>query len=130
MKLTRSNNLVTELGNVSGIQDGDWPTIDKFESPRLLSCLLEAGLNPEITDKGGNSLLSQCVTHPDSIDLLIEYGVNIDRRSGRDNGTALMRATWKGDQECVQRLLDAGTFPDVRLQKQLFNVSVAVSERV
>ncbi|MCS7465151.1 ankyrin repeat domain-containing protein [Stieleria sp. ICT_E10.1] len=103
--------LVTELGDLSGIQDGEWPKIDKFESPRLLGCLLEAGLNPEITDKGGNSLLSQCVMHPDSIDLLIEHGVDVDRRSGRDNGTALMRATWMGDEECVQRLLDAGANP-------------------
>ena len=86
--------LVTELGDLSGIQDGEWPKIDKFESPRLLSCLLEAGLNPEITDNSGNSLLSQCVMHPESIDLLIEHGVDVDRRSGRDNGTALMRATW------------------------------------
>ena len=49
--------------------------------------------------------------HPESIDLLIERGVAIDRRSGRDHGTALMRATWKGDEECVQRLLDAGANP-------------------
>lgn len=103
--------LITELGDLSGIQDREWPNIDKFESPRLLSCLLDAGLNPEITDKDGNSLLSQCVMHPESIDLLIEQGVAIDRRSGRDHGTALMRATWKGDEECVQRLLDAGANP-------------------
>ncbi len=103
--------LVTELGDLSGIQDGEWPKIDKFESPRLLGCLLEAGLNPEVTDKGGSSLLSQCVMHPDSIDLLIEHGVDVDRRSGRDNETALMRATWMGDEECVQRLLDAGANP-------------------
>jgi ankyrin repeat protein len=35
----------------------------------------------------------------------------VDRRSGSDNMTALMRATYKGDQECVQRLLDAGADP-------------------
>ncbi len=106
--------LVTELRDLSRIQDGEWPKIDKFESPRLLSCLLEAGLNPEITDKSGNSLLSQCAMHPESIDLLIEHGVDIDRRSGRDNGTALMRATWIGDEECVQRLLDAGANPTLQ----------------
>lgn len=110
-EIAEVEQLVIELGDLSGIQDGEWPTIDKLESPRLLSCLLEAGLNPEVTDKGGNSLLSQCVTHPECIDLLIEYGVDVDRRSGRDNGTALMRATWKGDEECVQRLLDAGANP-------------------
>jgi ankyrin repeat protein len=68
-------------------------------------------LNPEILDKDGNSLLSQCVVHPDCIDLLVERGVTVDRRSGSDKMTALMRATHKGDQECVQRLLDAGADP-------------------
>jgi ankyrin repeat protein len=103
--------VISELGDLRGIQDGEWPNIDQFESPRLLSCLLQAGLNPEILDQDGNSLLSQCVVHPDCIRLLIERGVAVDRRSGRDNMTALMRATYKGDQECVQRLLDAGADP-------------------
>ncbi len=103
--------LIEELGDLSGIPDGAWPTIDKFESPRLLRCLLRAGLNPEILDKSGNTLLSQCVVHPECIDLLLEHGVDVDRRSGRNNETALMRATYKGDEECVQRLLDAGGDP-------------------
>jgi len=104
--------LITDLGDLSGIPDGKWPIIDKFENPHLLRCLLEAGLNPEITDKGGNSLLSRCVMHPECIDLLLERGVAVDRRSGRNHDeTALMRATWIGDEECVQRLLDAGANP-------------------
>lgn len=103
--------LIAELGDLSGIKDGEWPVIDKFESPRLLKCLLKAGLNPELTDKSGNSLLSQCVTSPESIALLLRHGASVDRRSGRDNGTALMRATWKGDEECVRRLLKAGADP-------------------
>ena len=103
--------LVRELGDLSEIQDGQWPKIHKFESPRLLRCLLDAGLNPEITDKEGNSLLCQCVVHPESIDLLIKQGVDIDRRCGKDNGTALMRATSVADEECVQRLLTAGADP-------------------
>ena len=49
--------------------------------------------------------------HPDCIDLLLERRVTVDRRSGRDRATALMRATWMGDEECVQRLLDAGANP-------------------
>jgi ankyrin repeat protein/predicted DNA-binding WGR domain protein len=109
--------VISELGDLSGIQDGEWPNIDQFESPRLLRCLLEAGLNPEILDKDGNSLLSQCVVHPDCIELLVERGVAVDRRSGRDDMTALMRATYKGDQECVQRLLDAGADPTLEFSK-------------
>lgn len=110
-EIAEIEELVAELGDLSEIQDGQWPKIHKFESPRLLKCLLEAGLNPEIADKGGNSLLSQCVMHPESIDLLVGRGVDVDRRSGRGNSTALMRATYMGDQECVQRLLKAGANP-------------------
>jgi hypothetical protein len=109
--LPEIEELIAELGDLSEIEDGTWPSIDKFESPRLLRCLLAAGLNPEITDKKGGSLLSQCVMHPESIDLLVQRGVDIDRRSGRDNATALMRATYMGDEECVQRLLKAGANP-------------------
>jgi ankyrin repeat protein len=105
--------LITELGDLSGIQDGEWPHIDRFEDPRLLGALLDAGLNPEITDKKGGSLLRQCVGHPECIDLLVEQGVDIDRRSGRDDETALMRATYVGDEECVERLLEAGANPSL-----------------
>ncbi|MFN3153051.1 ankyrin repeat domain-containing protein [Bremerella sp.] len=103
--------VIEQLGDLSSIQDGQWPQIDKFESPTLLSSLLEAGLNPEILDKGGNTLLYQCVVHPDCIDLLVERGVDVDRGSGRSNETALMRATYVGEEDCVERLLAAGADP-------------------
>ncbi|MDB5341497.1 MAG: / family protein [Planctomycetaceae bacterium] len=103
--------VITELGDLSGIQDGEWPSIGEFEDPRLLRALLEAHLNPEITAKDGNSLLNQCVVNPACIDLLLQRGVDIDRRSGRAGETALMRATYKGDEECVERLLQAGANP-------------------
>lgn len=102
--------LVAELGDISGIEDGQWPAIDKFEDPRLLKILLDAGLNPEITDKSGKTLLSQCVSHPDCIDLIVNKGVEVDRRYDKAE-TALMRAVYVGDKECVQRLLDAGANP-------------------
>jgi hypothetical protein len=63
-------SVITELGNLSGIQDGEWPSIDRLECPRLLKSLLDAGLNPEIIDKDGNRLLFQCVGHPDCIELI------------------------------------------------------------
>ena len=102
--------LISELGDLSGIQDGQWPDIDKFEDPRLLNALLEADLNPEITDKKGCSLLYQCVVNAECIDLLIQRGVDVDRRC-RGDETALMRATYVGDEECVERLLKAGANP-------------------
>jgi hypothetical protein len=104
------DELVAELGDISAIQDGQWPTIDKLEHPQLLRTLLDAGLNPEVTDKAGNTLLCQCVSHPDCIDLLVKRGVNVDRRNAKDE-TALMRASYVGQPDCVQRLLDAGANP-------------------
>jgi len=103
--------LITALGDLSGIKDGKWPAIRSLESPRLLHCLLDAGLNPEITDKDRKSLLCQCVVHPECIDLLLEKGADIDRRSGREDVTALMQAIHQGDKECVEWLLDAGADP-------------------
>jgi ankyrin repeat protein len=102
---------IAELGDLSGIRDGEWPSIHRFECPRLLDCLLEAGLNPEITDKEGNSLLSQCVLNSECIDLLLERGADIDRRSGKHNETALMRAVRMGDKDDVAYLLNAGANP-------------------
>ncbi len=103
--------VITALGDLSAIKDGEWPNIDKLESPRLVRCLLEARLNPEILDKGGKSLLCQCVSHPDCIDLVIKQGADINRRSGRRDQTALMRAITLGDKECVEFLLEAGANP-------------------
>ncbi|MBS0202518.1 MAG: ankyrin repeat domain-containing protein [Planctomycetes bacterium] len=118
--------VITELGDVSGIQDGQWPTIDRFEEPRLLRSLLAAGLNPEITAKDGSSLLSQCVMSPECIDLLIKQGVTVDRPD-RGGETALMRATYMGDEECVKRLLAAGADPTLEFSsfaKVMLNMKV------
>ena len=103
--------LITELGDLSGIEDGEWPKIHRFDNPRLLRRLLEAGLNPEITDKEGNSLLCQCVMNAECLDLMLDQGVAVDRRSGRDDETALMRAVGFGSEVCIKRLLDGGANP-------------------
>jgi len=103
--------VIAAIGDLSPIKDGEWPNIDKLESPRLVRRLLKAGLNPEITDKAGKSLLCQCISHPDSIKLIASKGVNLDRRCGKDKETALMRATYVGDEDCVKALLRAGADP-------------------
>lgn len=125
--------LIIELGDLSGIQDGEWPAIDKFEDARLLSALLETGLRPEITDKKGYSLLRQCASHPNCIDLLVERGVDVNRRSGRNDETALMRATYAGDEECVQRLLKAGADPTLEFSpfaKVMLSMDEEMSARI
>ena len=103
--------LIAQLADLSEIKDGEWPKIHRFDNPRLLSRLLDAGLNPEIADKDGSSLLCQCVMNPECIDLMLDQGVAVDRRSGRDDETALMRAAAFGSEACVKRLLDGGANP-------------------
>jgi ankyrin repeat protein len=110
-ELAEIEELVAELGDLSGISDGDWPKIDRLENPDLLRCLLDAGLNPDITAKDGSSLLSQCVQSLDCIDLLLERGAAVDRRTSDDQETPLMRAASVSDDDCVQRLLNAGADP-------------------
>ena len=103
--------LIEAIGDLSGVKDGELPKIPTFESPRVLYALLEAGLNPEITNCEGKSFLSQCVTHPECIELLLERGVEIDRRSGPQARTALMEAAYRFGGESVEMLLDAGANP-------------------
>jgi predicted DNA-binding WGR domain protein len=107
--------LIEAISDLSGIEDGQWPKISTFESPRLLNALLEAGLNPEILDKEGISLLGRCVVHPECIELLVERGVEVDRRCGKENETALVQAIFGGDADCLEALLAAGANPTVEL---------------
>lgn len=104
--------MIAAVGDISGIKDGQWPAIDKFEDPQLLTLLLNAGLNPNITDKNGNSILYQCVPHPDCLALLLKAGANVDKTNSRGE-TAFMRATYVGDLDCVQALLDGGANPTI-----------------
>jgi hypothetical protein len=113
-KIEEILQVVGELGDVSGIQDGEWP-FNNISSPAVVRCLLQAGLNPEIADTEGHSLLWQCAGSPECVDLLLERGVKVDRRSGGDFETALMRAIYSQCLPAVERLLKAGANPTVRL---------------
>ncbi len=104
--------MIAAVGDISGIKNGQWPVIDKFEDPQLLASLLNAGLNPNITDKKGNPILSQCTPHPDCLRLLVKAGAKVDMPN-REGETALMRATYVGDIDCVKVLLHAGANPTI-----------------
>ncbi len=110
-ELSEIEQLVGQLGDVSGIADGEWPNIDRFENADLLRCLLDSGLNPEMTARDGRSLLYQCANSPDCVDLLLERRVAVDRRRSDSDDTPLMRAAVLGNDECIQKLLDAGANP-------------------
>lgn len=104
--------MIAAVGDISGIPNGQWPAIDKFEDPRLLESLLNAGLDPNICDKKGNPILYQCVPHPDCLSLLLTAGAKVDLPN-REGETAFMRATYDGDIDCVQVLLDGGADPTI-----------------
>jgi len=107
------DEIVATIGDLGCIKNGDWPSIDKFEDPQLLLQLLETGLKPGITDKKGKTLLSQCVTHPDCIELLIRFGADPNQRYGKQKETALMRASFIAEEDSVQKLLDHGADPTI-----------------
>ncbi|MFO0940620.1 MAG: ankyrin repeat domain-containing protein [Pirellulales bacterium] len=104
--------MIDALGDISGIQDGQWPAIYKFEDPQLLSKLLSAGLNPNIIDKKGHPILYQCAPHPDCISLLLKAGADPNSLD-RDGESPLMRAAYVGEIDCVQALLDGGADPTI-----------------
>ena len=104
--------MIVAVGDISGIQNGQWPAIDKFEDPQLLASLLSAGLDPNITDKKGNAILHQCAPHPDCLALLLKAGADADRANSKGE-TALMRAAYVGNVDCVQELLDGGANPTI-----------------
>ncbi len=104
--------MIEAVGDISGIKNGQWPAIDKFEDPQLLASLLNAGLSPDITDKKGNPILYQCASHPDCLELLLKAGADVDKTNSRGE-TAFMRATYVGDLDCVQVLLDGGANPTI-----------------
>jgi len=107
--------VVRELGDLSGIQDGEWP-FTNIDSARLLRCLLDAGLNPEILDTEKQTLLWQCAGSAECVDLLVKRGVDIERRSCLDRReTPLMRALFVKSVPGAKRLLAAGANPTVRL---------------
>lgn len=114
-KIKEIEQVVGELGDLSGIQDGEWP-FRNITSVRLLRCLLKAGLNPEVTDREKNSLLYQCASSVPCINLLLKHGVDLERRSGPEDETALMRAMFLQSMPAVKRLIDVGANPTIRLR--------------
>ncbi len=101
-------------GDLSGIEDGQWPFINVCNAT-LLRALLNAGLNPEILDKEGHSLFWQTASNAKCIEVMLKRDADWERRSGADSETPLMRAIFCGSAEAVKTLLDAGAKPTVRL---------------
>lgn len=108
-------SVVRDLGDLSSIQDGEWP-FQNIDDARLLRCVLEAGLNPEILDTERQTLLWQCAGSAECVEVLLNHNVMLDRKSGTDGKeTALMRAIFVKSVPGVKRLLAAGANPTLRL---------------
>lgn len=111
--------VVKQLGDLSEIKDGEWP-FNNIHSDRLLRCLLDAGLNPEIVDTDQHTLLWQCAGSAECVDLLVKCGVDIERRSRNyQRDTPLMRSLFVKSVPGVKRLLAAGANPTVRLTSDI-----------
>jgi predicted DNA-binding WGR domain protein len=108
-------SLVRELGDLSGIQDGEWP-FQNIDNARVLRSLLDAGLNPEILDTERQTLLWQCASSAECVEVLLKYNVKLDRKSSTEGKeTALMRAIFVKSVPGVKKLLAAGANPTLRL---------------
>jgi predicted DNA-binding WGR domain protein len=114
--ITEIEATVKQLGDLSGIQDGEWPFINLTNS-RILKCLLDAGLNPEILDTDRHTLLWQCASDVECVDLLLKHNVDIDRPSSCNGSqeTGLMRAIFVKSASGVKKLLDSGANPTIEL---------------
>lgn len=107
---------IKQLGDLSGIPDGEWPFIN-LTNAHILKCLLDAGLNPEILDTDRHTLLWQCASCAECVELLVQHDVDINRRSATSAGdeTALMRAIFIRSMPGVTRLLELGANPTAKL---------------
>ncbi len=110
--------LIKEAGDLSQIEDRQWPFIN-LGNADVLKCLLNAGLRPDILDTEGQSLLWQCASSPECIEILGKCGVDFNRRCGSDGETPLMRAIYLKQAEAVKQLVKLGANPTLRLDKHL-----------
>ncbi|MFD1214196.1 ankyrin repeat domain-containing protein [Arthrobacter sp. GCM10027362] len=74
-----------------------------------LAEFLDHGLQPDLADAGGNTLLMLAAYHghEETVGMLLERGANPNIRNGRDQ-TPIAGALFKGEDAVVARLLAAG----------------------
>jgi hypothetical protein len=95
-------------GDLSFIRSGQLPYELLHDRP-LLRLLLDAGLNPNLHDCDGHSLLWLAVGKEACVTLLLDRGADVNLRNTEVyEETALMRAAWLGEIKSVRVLLDRG----------------------
>ena len=81
----------------------------------VINVLLNAGANPRIADKNGNTCLHDAVDGDCSkevFEAIINHNANINA-TDKNNVTALMIACWNGNVDAINILLDAGADPHI-----------------
>lgn len=78
--------------------------------------LLNQGISPDARDKNGTPALvwASYKGHTDMVELLLEFGVQVNARSGDGGATALFAASDAGHSDIVKVLLDSGAEPDAK----------------
>ena len=82
---------------------------------RAVTCLLEAGADPNKCDADNRSALHEAVTNnlTDILRLLLRAGADVEARDA-DSWSPLLVACYLGLRDCVQILLEAGAKPGVQ----------------
>src|SRR5262245_57087720 len=98
-------------GDLRFIRPGQFP-FENLDDSRLLRLLLDAGLNPDLHDREGHSLLWLAAGHAACVALLLDRGVDVNLHNTEVyEETALMRAAWFGDAKSARVLLERGAAP-------------------
>ena len=87
--------------------------------PRAVTCLLEAGANPNKCDADNRYPIHEAVSNnlTDILRLLLEAGADTEVRDA-DSWSPLLVACYLGLKDCVQLLLEAGAEPGVQGKQQ------------
>jgi hypothetical protein len=110
-----AQEIAAEVGTLGGdlgfISSGQFPSVG-LRDVKLLRLLLDAGLNPNLRDREGHSLLWLATGTPACVALLLKRGADVNLRDTEVyRATALMKAAWLADLKSVQLLLDGGADP-------------------
>jgi hypothetical protein len=98
-------------GDLGFIRSGQFPFELLHDRP-ILRLLLDAGLNPNLHDREGHSLLWLAVGNAACVTLLLDRGADANLRDTEVyEETALMHAAWLGDVRSLRVLLERGADP-------------------
>jgi hypothetical protein len=113
-----AKQIAAEIANLGGalsfIASHKMPFVN-FRSADVLPLLLDAGLNPNLLDKEGHSLLWLSIWDVKCLSLLLDRGADINLQNDDVfRETALIRAAGAGEAKGVRLLLERGADPRLK----------------